>query len=139
MGLVHAEITSVSLEDKIMARNKIIPESNIREITVTALVDSGAYFLAINERIKEQLGLPAIRKAPAALADGTIVELEIAGPIEIRFENRIATVDAMVLPGDSEILLGAIPMEAMDVLIDPRRQLLIVNPEHPIRPQYSLK
>ena len=37
----------------------------------------------------------------------------------------------MVLPGDSEPLLGAIPLEEMDVLIDPLRQELIVNPEHP--------
>jgi hypothetical protein len=40
-------------------------------------------------------------------------------------------VRAIVLPGDAEILLGAIPMEDMDVLIDPRQQKLVVNPKHP--------
>jgi clan AA aspartic protease len=139
MGLVYANITLVSIEDKILAKNKIIPETSIRAIRVNALVDSGAYFLAINERVQEQLGLSVIRKAPAALANGSIVDLGIVGPVEVIFENRIATVDAMVLPGEAEVLLGAIPMEAMDVLIDPRRQMLVVNPEHPIRPQYSLK
>ncbi len=80
-----------------------------------------------------------MRKAPATLANGTIIDLEIVGPIEVSFLNRSTTVDAMVLPGDTEVLLGAIRMEGMDVLIDPLRQQLIVNPEHPIRPQFSLK
>jgi hypothetical protein len=45
----------------------------------------------------------------------------------------------MVLPGDAEILLGAIPTEDMDVLIDPKQQKLIVNPEHPYIAQKHLK
>lgn len=45
----------------------------------------------------------------------------------------------MVLPGDSEPLLGAIPLEEMDVLIHPLRQELIVNPEHPYFAQLKLK
>ena len=138
MGMVTANIELVNLEDKLMAKNKVIPDSSIRRISVSALVDSGAYFLAINENIKEQLGLVSLRKVPA-LANNTVVSLDMVGPIEVLFENRTATVDAMVLPGDAEVLLGAIPMEAMDVLVDPRRQKLIVNPEHPILPQYSLK
>ena len=59
------------------------------------------------------------------------MECDIVGPVELRFKNRQTTVRAMVLPGDAEVLLGAIPMEDMDVLIHPLRQELIVNPEHP--------
>ena len=61
------------------------------------------------------------------------------GPIEVKFKNRRCNVDAMVLPGDNEILLGAIPMEDMDVLIHPLKQELIVNPEHPYFAQMKLK
>lgn len=57
----------------------------------------------------------------------------------MRFKNRRCVVDAMVLPGDNEMLLGAIPMEDMDVLIDPARRELVVNPEHPYRPQMTPK
>ena len=60
-----------------------------------------------------------------------IVECEIVGPVEVRFKNRATTCGALVLPGDSEPLLGAIPLEDMDVLIDSRRQELIVHPDHP--------
>ncbi len=59
---------------------------------------------------------------------GSVVEYEIAGPIEVRFKNRRCVVDAMVIPGDNELLLGAIPLEDMDVLIPPYKQELIVNP-----------
>jgi len=60
-------------------------------------------------------------------------------PIILKFENRKFTGSAMVLPGDSEPLLGAIPMEEMDVLIHPLRQELIVNPEHQLYAQLKLK
>ena len=95
--------------------------------------------LAINQRIKSQLDLPPVDEQVAELADGSQVRLEIVGPVEIRFKNRRANVDAMVLPGDSEVLLGSIPMEDMDVLIDPKQQKLIVNPASPYIAKKSLK
>jgi hypothetical protein len=78
-------------------------------------------------------------KKLAALADGTTVHLPVVGPVEIRFSNRKTNVMAMVLPGNSEVLLGAIPMEDMDVIIDPLKQQLIVHPERPYIPKMSLK
>jgi clan AA aspartic protease len=116
-----------------------ITESQVKKAKVTAMVDSGAYMLAINEVIQGQLQFEVLRQAPAILADGSVITLPILGPVQVNFENRSTVVEAFVLPGDSEILLGAIPMEGMDVLIDPLRQKLLVNPAHPMRAQYSLK
>ena len=56
---------------------------------------------------------------------------DLVGPVELRFENRATTCRALVLPGDSEVLLGAIPLEDLDVVIHPLRQELIVNPDSP--------
>ena len=95
--------------------------------------------LSINETIKTQLGLRFIETQIFEMADGSRQELEIVGPVEIHFENRRANVDAVVLPGNAEILLGSIPMEDMDVLIDPKKQQLIINPEHPYKAQKPLK
>jgi clan AA aspartic protease len=131
MGLVYAEIELTSVDDVVLHRRGFIDESEIKKITVNALVDSGAYMLAINENVKAQLDLPLIEKQFSRLADESLIELEVVGPVEIRFENRSTTVRAIVLPGNAEVLLGAIPMEDMDVLIDPKRQKLVVNPEHP--------
>lgn len=59
--------------------------------------------------------------------------------VEIRFENRSTTCRAVVLPGESDMLLGGIPMGDMDVIIDPRKQTLTVNPESPYIAKKSLK
>ena len=83
-------------------------------------MDSGAYMLTINQQVKEQLDLPTLDEQEAELADGSIVQLDIVGPVDLQFENRTTTVRAMVLPQASEVLLGVIPMEDLDVLIDPK-------------------
>jgi clan AA aspartic protease len=95
--------------------------------------------LCINENIQEQLQLPIVEQRKAQTADGRIVECDVVSGVELRFKNRRTSCSAMVLPGDSEPLLGAIPLEDMDVLIHPLRQELIVNPEHPYFAQMKLK
>ena len=139
MGLVYAEITLINSDDIALNRRGYLKKEEIREMQVTAMVDSGATMLAINENVKNQLGLVAIYKQTAQLADGTFLDLEVVGPLELHFENRTVRCDALVLPRDSEILLGAIPMEQMDVLIHPKENRLIANPEHPIKPVVKLK
>ena len=131
MGLVYAELDLANGGDTYLFRQGLLPETDIKNTTVTALVDSGAYMLSINENIKTQLDLPFIEKQFVTLADESTIEVEIVGPVEVRFENRRTSVDAVVLPGDAEVLLGAIPMEDMDVLIDQRERKLVVNPKHP--------
>lgn len=131
LGMVYADISNTNGDDLALVRQGHLADDRVRRMTVSALVDSGAYMLGINDDIQAQLGLIAIRSAPARLANGSVGELEVVGPLEVRFENRVANVDAIVLPGSAKVLLGAIPMEYMDVLIDPRQQRLIVNPAHP--------
>ena len=65
--------------------------------------------------------------------------MDVVGPVLVKFKNRTTSCLAMVLPGDSEPLLGAIPLEDMDVLIHPLRQELIVNPDHPYMAVMTLK
>jgi clan AA aspartic protease len=139
MGIVHAEIKITNVDDLALLKKNYLKKEDVRSMTVTAVVDSGAYMMAINETVKTQLGLDVVDKQNAQLADSQVIELEVVGPIEIRFANRRTVCEAVVLPGDSEVLLGAIPMEAMDVLVHPKEQILIVNPAHPIKPQLSLK
>lgn len=73
------------------------------------------------------------------MANGSVVEYDVVGPVQVRFANRKAVCNAFVLQGDTEPLLGAIPMEEMDVLLHPQRQELIVNPEHPNYAQLKMK
>jgi len=139
MGIVYAEIELINADDVAFAKRHIIGEEEVKRMKVNMLVDSGVYMMAINESIQEQLNIPFKEKRKVQLANGSIVEYDVVGPIEIKFKNRSAVCNAFVLPGDSEPLLGVIPMEEMDVLIHPLRQELIVNPEHPYYAQLKMK
>ena len=118
MGVFKAEIT---------LRNPVHP--TLTAVIVSALVDSGALHLCLPEHIALQLELSELEKREVTLADGKKKLAAYVGPLEVTFENRRGFVGAMVL-GD-EPLLGAIPMEDMDLIIDPARRRLIANPENP--------
>ena len=139
MGLVHAEIELINNGDLEMVRRNLMDQDEVKRMTVSSLVDTGSYMLCINESIQEQLQLPVVEKRKAETADGRIVELDVVTNVELKFKNRRTLCNAMVLQGDSEVLLGAIPLEDMDVLVHPLRQELIVNPEHPYFAQMKLK
>lgn len=138
-GLVYAEVELMSAEDLLAYRRGTLEEKDVKQIKVKMLVDSGAEMLIINEHIHAQLGLLQIETREAQLADDKVVQLPVVGPIEVRFANRRTSLDALVLPGETEPLLGALPMEDMDVLIDSRNQRLIVNPANPYVVKKSLK
>jgi len=139
MGVVYADIELINADDLAMVRRFKIGEEEVKRMTIKMLVDTGSVYMCINENVQEQLQLPVIEKRKGQLANGTIVEYEVVGPIEVKFKNRRCVVDAMVLPGDNEMLLGAIPLEDMDILIHPYKQELIVNPEHPYFAQMKIK
>lgn len=139
MGRVYAEIELVHYDDLADSRKGRIPAEQVRRMNITAMVDSGADYLAINEHIQNQLQLPVNETRVFELADGSEIQLDIVGPVWVFFENRRANVDAIVLPGDAEPLLGAVPMEIMDVIIHPSRRILTVNPDNPLVAKHSLK
>jgi clan AA aspartic protease len=105
-----------------------------QQMQVNALVDTGATFLCVTEEIALQLGfdLSEVRQQMVTLADGHQRKVPKIAPIEIAFENRSYVTEALVL--GNEPLMGVIPLEAMDLVIDPRQQRLTVNPQHPNYP-----
>ena len=118
MGLVNG---------KVLLRNPRLPE--LAPVEAVALADSGALHLCIPEHVQLQLKLEAIDNKEVTLADGSKKLVPYVGPIELRFKNRVGFVGALVL-GD-QVLLGAIPMEDMDLIIVPKTRTLDVNPDSP--------
>jgi len=139
MGMIYADIELINAGDIEMVKRGYMDKDEVKRMHVNALVDTGAYMLCINENIKEQLQLSVLETRKGQMADGSLNEYEVVGPVELKFKNRRSLCHAMVLPGDNEVLLGAIPLEDMDVLIHPLRQELIVNPDHPFFAQMKLK
>lgn len=134
MGYVHAEIELTNAGDIEMNYRGLLPENEIRRVTTRALVDSGAWDLVINEEVQRRLNLRVLGKQRVKLADETLLEVEIVGPVRVRFEDRSTILDAVVLPATAEVLLGAYPLEGLDAFIDPKRQKLILNPKSPDNP-----
>lgn len=126
MGYVYAEIK---------LKNPKLP--NLQPVTVHSLVDSGALTLCIPEHIALQLRLETNAQREVTIADGKKKMVPYVGPIEIFFENRNCFVGALVL-GD-QVLLGAIPMEDMDIIVSPAHRKLVVNPDSPNFPHALVK
>ena len=125
MGAVYAEITVKNSADVVMAKEGRIREDEVRAITVTAMVDTGAGTLVINEEQSAKLGLYAYREGSALLADGRRITCKITHPVEIDWKDRSTSCEAVVIPGAKTVLMGAIPLEGMDIMIDPKNQELV--------------
>ena len=115
------------VDTKVVLKNPRKPE--LEPVEVEALADSGAVHLCIPEQVRIQLGLEEIDKKEVTLADGSHKLVPYVGPIEIRFKSRAGFSGALVM-GD-QVLLGAIPMEDMDLVIIPKTKSLDVNPDSP--------
>jgi len=118
MGLVSGSV---------LLRNPRLPE--LGAVEVDALADTGALHLCIPEQVRARLQLEAIAEKDVTLADGSVRQVPYVGPIEIRFKNRAGFAGALVM-GD-QVLIGAIPMEDMDLVVVPRTRTLEVNPRSP--------
>jgi clan AA aspartic protease len=127
MSVVYTELTLKNEIDAAFAEKGYIKEDEVRQMTVQAIVDTGAWTMVINNETREKLGLRDKGFGEATLADGKKGEFPMAGPLEIRWKNRRFTCDALVLPDAPDILLGAIPLEGMDLTINPKRELVGVH------------
>lgn len=118
MGLIY---TNIKLSHP--SKDELLP------IEVKALVDTGSNFLCITEHIANQLQLTEFEKREVIIADGSTKLCSYVGPIKVVFENRMCLTGALVL-GNS-VLLGAIPIEDMDLVIHPSQLKITVNPNSP--------
>ncbi len=118
MGIAHA---------KVRLENPKRPD--LQPFEAEALADTGSLFLCLPEAVRVQLQLESTSQKDVTTADGKRVLCDYVGPIRVTFENRECYVGAVVL-GD-EVLLGAVPMEDMDLVVVPSARRVIVNPQHP--------
>ena len=125
MGIVYADITLKNATDIKDCKRGLIKEQEIRQTTVAALVDTGAATLVINEDHRQQLGLDTEDTYKARLADGSKQIYYYTEPVQIQWKNRKATLQAILVPTATEVLLGAIPLEAMDLIVNPSEQELV--------------
>jgi len=125
MGTTFAEITMTNMLDEGFAREGYIKPEEVRSVTVKAIVDTGAMSLIIPEELRLKLGLKIVGEKFSRMADGRRVPCKITEGVRFSWKNRFEVLFAEVVPGAEEVLLGAIPLEALDVMVNPVTQELV--------------
>jgi predicted aspartyl protease len=124
MSTFKEEITLTNATDAVNARNGLIPDKKIRKTTIAAMPDTGAWTLVINEATRQQLGLSIEGSILSTLADGSTTKYNQTEAVKIQWKNRSTTQQALLVPEADDILLGALPLEAMDLMVDPVNECL---------------
>jgi len=125
MGNVYADITIKNARDTGNAREGLIREEQIRSVLVKAMVDTGTMTLVISEELRRQLGLGILGFRNITLANYQTETVRVTEPVEIHWEDRYFIGSARVLSDRGAPLLGLLPLEYMDLMVDPVHQVLV--------------
>jgi clan AA aspartic protease len=124
MGYVFTEVTLKNSRDTTDVVRGDIKESEVRQKTVQALVDSGHFSLIINEELRQELGLEIQGKKGITLADNMREICSFTEAVEIHWKDRDMMLSALVIPDSPHVLLGTFILGYMDLVVDPVRQEL---------------
>jgi predicted aspartyl protease len=123
MSTFTEKITLTNVKDEARVEAGIMQEA--RTITVDACVDTGAWFLVLNEDTRAALGLKITGSKSAQLADGSAKKYGVTEAVEFAWKDRKQTIGALVIPEASTVLFGALCMEALDLMADPVAERLV--------------
>jgi predicted aspartyl protease len=130
MGRTVVTAKIENLKDLYLASQKGTKKRKVRSIEVTdALVDSGATFLSLPTRLVKHLGLGRVRTR-RVLTTGGVREASAYEAVRLTIQGRDCVVEVVEIPDNCPVLIGQLPLEAMDFVIHPKGQKLIGNPEH---------
>jgi predicted aspartyl protease len=125
VGRVTTEIRLESLKDMWLAENGQLPRENVRRLTLSdALVDTGASDLSLPSRLIQQLGLKQWTTRTACTPVG-LRTFNIYEPVRLTILGRDCTVDVAEVTDDAPVLIGQVPLELLDLVLDPKRGQLI--------------
>jgi len=129
-GRVVVPASIENLQDTYDAEKGVLPLDDVRFVEVSdALVDAGATLLSIPRRLVGQLGLKRRRTRTARTPAGT-VSFGIYEAVRLTVLGRDCIVETAEVPDECPVLIGQIPLEGLDFVVDPIGQRLIGNPEH---------
>ena len=134
MGSVYTDITLENAGDVLDVQRGFIGESEIRSAVVNALVDTGAGTLVIDEELSQKLGLKVDYVLESTLADGSKHMYKRMEPVKIHWKNRVTVCIPTMVPGAGIVLLGSIPLQDMDLIVDPKNEELKGrHGDHPVQ------
>ena len=125
MGQVNAQLVLKNLDDVKRVNRGELPESKVRQTAVTAIVDTGATTLVINKKLFQELGLDTMGERRISFANDTKEICKLTEPVGIYWDDRFVAMYAVVVEDAAEILLGVLPLEGMDLMVDTVNQKLV--------------
>ena len=125
MGMVETEIMFKNATDEENARRGYIKAEDVRTATVTAVVDTGTMSLVITEELYQKLGLVVKGEKIVRTANGQRVICKVTDGVEFHWKNRFMVLSALVIPGAETVLLGAVPLECLDLMVNPVTRELV--------------
>ena len=133
MGRFSVEMNVTNYEDVVDVRRGLLAADKVRSTKVSGVVDTGATRLVLPEKVVNLLGLPKTGKAGVRFADGRRDEKDVAGDAQMEIQGRSGVFSAIVKPGRSDALIGAIVLEELDFIADCITQSLVPrDPKQPI-------
>jgi len=138
MGRVTTEATIESLQDLYAVRAGILTPERVRRVAVPdAVVDTGATLLSLPIDLFDELGLKRVGFKRVRMTTG-VCEARLYDAVRLTVLGRTCTTDVLELPHGSPVLIGQLPLESLDFVVDLRGRRLIGNPEHGGEQMYEL-
>jgi predicted aspartyl protease len=130
MGKVIVTAKVENLSDLFDVTKGVLRPEQVRSLEVTdALVDAGATILSMPKRLIDQLGLEPVRTRRARTSAGSVT-VQVYGTVRLTIQGRDCPTDVAEVPDECPVLIGQIPLELLDFVVDPAGQRLIGNPAH---------
>jgi clan AA aspartic protease len=139
MGAVMTNLKLWNSADIDNVASGLIKPEDVRKQEVEAMVDTGATTVVIPIDVCRRLGLRPFRTTQVELADGSLCEMTYFRSVWIEILGRGMSCDVLAAPEGTTPLIGQIPLEGLDLVIDPRSREVRPNPEHPDGPLYYAK
>src|SRR4051794_21625743 len=130
MGRVLTEAALENPEDLWAVKRGLLPDDQVRRVVVPdALVDTGATLLSLPGSLIQQLGLSRV-STKRVTSSGGLAEAGLYEAVRLTIQGRTCTMDVMEVPDGVPVLIGQLPLEHLDFVIDPRSRTLVGNPAH---------
>ncbi len=133
MARFDVEIELANYSDMILAREGIITPEKVRRCKLSGVVDSGAAELVLPETVAKQLGVRVKKKVKVRYADDRNAMRDKVDLVHLKMQGRDGVYDAIVEPKRRTVLIGALVLEHLDFLIDPKNERLV-----PRDPRYKI-
>ena len=138
MGKIMQGIRLVNFVDEERVVAGDIGQDQVRAVDVDALVDTGATMLMLPADVVVRLGLRQAGRRKVRYADGRVAEIPWVAGVKLTLLGREGIFDALVESAGTTPLIGQIPLEELDLHVDPKSRCLLVNPASPDAPLLDL-